>query len=207
MRLFSLLCISCIAVGAIEPYRIVQAGTDDDAVAPATTSTDKFAGVCGQLGADDAARLDIYVEGIVPVTYGGTVAKGDPLTSDDEGRAIVASPGDTVIGHAAEAGVEDEIGAVHLWASGGAGFRVATGTLAAGTCTIDEDITVTAETKAFPVPNAVITGSTNFACLAHLLASNVAGGPGVGSITIEALTSAGVLDADAAGTFQVILIG
>lgn len=83
-----------------------------------------------------------------------------------------------------------------------------TGTLVGGTCTVTvgANQAVTALTKAFPTPAAVITGSTNFAQLAHLIASNVVGGSGVGQVIIRALGSDGAQDVDAAGTFHAFLV-
>jgi hypothetical protein len=90
------------------------------------------------------------------------------------------------------------LGAVTLW-------QLASGTLVAGTATIATGITVTAATRAFPIPSATITGSANFGSLSHPIASNVAGAPGVGAITVRALGNDGALDADAAGAFHVLL--
>lgn len=87
-------------------------------------------------------------------------------------------------------------------------IQVVTGTLVAGTCTVTVGAgqSVTAATKAFPIMSAVVTGSTNFACLAHLIASNVVGGSGVGQVVIRALGNDGAQDVDAAGLFAAILI-
>lgn len=85
-------------------------------------------------------------------------------------------------------------------------IQLTTGTLASGTCTISTGIVVAAGTKAFAVPAANITGSTNFGSLAHIIASNNVGGAGVGSIVIRALGNDGAVDADAAGTFHVLLV-
>lgn len=87
-------------------------------------------------------------------------------------------------------------------------IQVVTGTLVNGTATITVGAgqTVTAATKAFPIMSAVVTGSTNFGCLAHLIASNVVGGSGVGQVVIRALGNDGAQDVDAAGLFAAILI-
>lgn len=89
----------------------------------------------------------------------------------------------------------------------GQGIQQISGTLVAGTCTINAGIFVTAASRAVVIPSANITGTTNFGELAHIIASNVAGIPGAGSIVIRALGDDGALDADAAGTFHGILIG
>ena len=86
--------------------------------------------------------------------------------------------------------------------------QLVTGTLVGGTCTVTVGAgqTVSANTRAFPVPSAAITGSVNYGSLAHIFASNVAGGSGVGQVIIRALGSDGAQDVDAAGTFAAILI-
>jgi hypothetical protein len=87
-------------------------------------------------------------------------------------------------------------------------IQVVTGTLVGGTATITVGAgqAVTAATKAFPVMSAVVTGSANFGSLAHLIASNVVGGSGVGQVVIRALGNDGAQDVDAAGLFAAILI-
>lgn len=87
-------------------------------------------------------------------------------------------------------------------------FQVVTGTLVAGTATVTVGAgqAVTALTRAFPTPSAAITGTTNFGGLAHIFASNVVGGSGVGQVVINALGDDGAIDVDAAGTFAAILI-
>lgn len=113
MKLFPLLCINMIAGSAILPHRILNGTATAENVEQSNADTDKFLGVSDKVGADEAGkRIDMYVAGIIPVTYGGTVAVGDYLTSDTQGRAIVAAAGDRYIGIAQEAGAVDEIGSV-----------------------------------------------------------------------------------------------
>ncbi|MDV7340979.1 DUF2190 family protein [Terasakiella sp. A23] len=107
------------ADGAIPQNRIVKHGSADGNVALATTATDSFDGVSGIRGADaQGDRIDIYKDGIRPLEYGGTVAAGDPLTSDATGRAIKAAPvaGTNVrcIGFAEVSGVVGDIGDAHI---------------------------------------------------------------------------------------------
>ena len=81
------------------------------------------------------------------------------------------------------------------------------GTWASGTATIATGITVTAATTAFAItPTEAVTGSTNVATPAHIKASNVAGAPGTGSVTIVLLGANGAVDSDAAGDFEALLI-
>lgn len=85
-------------------------------------------------------------------------------------------------------------------------LQIASGTLVAGEATINTNIVVTANTRAFAIPTANVTGSANFGSLAHIAASNVVGGAGVGSVLIRALGNDGAKDADAAGAFAVLLV-
>lgn len=85
-------------------------------------------------------------------------------------------------------------------------LQIAGGTFAAGTATINTGITVTADTDAFVIMSAVVTGSTNVGGIAHLKASNVVGGAGVGAVTLNILGADGNVDGDAAGAFRVLLV-
>lgn len=87
-------------------------------------------------------------------------------------------------------------------------FQVVRGVvLAAGMAVVAAGITVTALTRVFVVSQAVITGSVNVGTFAHLVASNVVGAPGVGAVTINLLGDDGAVDADAAGTIALLLVG
>lgn len=105
------------ASGTINEYRLVKFGTTDKTVLQASTGTDKLAGVvCLPKGttAATADPVDVIKSGIADVIYGGTVAVGDYLTSDAQGRAVVATAGDNVIGTAELSGVLGDLGAVHI---------------------------------------------------------------------------------------------
>ena len=85
-------------------------------------------------------------------------------------------------------------------------LQIATGTIASGEATINTNIVVTANSYVIAMPTANVTGSTNFACLSNIVASNVAGAAGVGSVLIRALGNDGAKDADAAGAFVALII-
>ncbi len=102
---------SYIALAAILAYRIVNFGADDGTVAPAVDGSKFLVGTTQIVGADDAGdQVDICRDGLPEVQYGGVVAKGDPLTSDADGKAIKAVEGNYIIGYAEVDGVEDDIG-------------------------------------------------------------------------------------------------
>lgn len=110
-----LLIKSFVAAAAITGMRIVKAGSG--AVATATAVTDKLLGVSERMGAAEGGMCDVVQSGWAPVAYGGNVAFGDFLTTDDEGRAVAVpalAAGDTVqvVGKAMVAGAEGDIGNV-----------------------------------------------------------------------------------------------
>ena len=80
------------AATAIPPYRIVKPGAADGQVALATAATDALMGTTGQLGAAIGERVDVDLGGMPEVELGGTVAAGDPLTADANGKAVKAIP-------------------------------------------------------------------------------------------------------------------
>lgn len=103
------------ADGAIGKYLIVKAGSADNKCAQAAAATDKIIGVA-DLGASGAGeRLDVFLTGIAKVVYGGTVARGDLLTSDAAGKAIATTTASNrIIGVAMESGVANDIRSVAL---------------------------------------------------------------------------------------------
>lgn len=107
------LAINRVATGAITPYRIVKGTATDGEVTQAAAGGDKLVGVAGQVGADAAGdRIDINHAGVVPVEFGGNVAFGDELTSDANGKAVVALTTNRVIGIALENGDDTTIGSM-----------------------------------------------------------------------------------------------
>ncbi len=109
------------AEAGITQYRIAKFGAADGGILQASASTDKLIGIAKGMGmaSREAAfvatdRVDVTRSGIEEVEYGGTVAAGDLLTSDANGRAITAAPGAGVnafvIGQAEVAGVVGDIG-------------------------------------------------------------------------------------------------
>lgn len=84
------------ASAAIAGNRFVKAGTG--VVTQAAASTDKIVGVSERMGADSGKTADLILSGWYELKLGGTVAFGDPLTADSEGRGVVAMPvADTIV--------------------------------------------------------------------------------------------------------------
>jgi hypothetical protein len=105
------------AQGEIPQNRIVAFGASEGSVKLATSDAGIF-GVSGIRGAKDGAGLDVYLDQFRPVKFGGTIAFGDPVTADAQGRAVKAqpAPGATmfIIGFAQASGPEGAIGDVHI---------------------------------------------------------------------------------------------
>ena len=80
------------AEAAISPYRIVKPGTADGNYLQGAAATDLLTGVCESVGPASGERLDVIKAGIADVEYGGTVTRGQPITSDAIGRAVAAAP-------------------------------------------------------------------------------------------------------------------
>lgn len=109
------LIVSFIAGAAIAARRIVVFGSDDNTVVTASAATGSLIGV-SDLGADAAGdRLDVILDDIAEVEYGGTVTRGDHITSDANGKAITATvAGSRVIGFAMVSGVAGDIGSINI---------------------------------------------------------------------------------------------
>lgn len=105
---------ACYAGAAVLPYRIVKHGAADAFALQAAGATDLSFGVSDGLGQTDANEpLDVIRGGVAEVIYGGTVTRGNPLTSDATGRAVVATvAGSRLIGYAEVSGVVGDRGSV-----------------------------------------------------------------------------------------------
>ena len=98
------------AEGEIGPYVIVTHGTADYAVKAATGATVALVGTTDELGKLSNGRVDVCTGGIPEVALGGTVAAGDPLTSDASGKAVKATAaGNRILGFALVSGASGEI--------------------------------------------------------------------------------------------------
>ena len=89
------------AEGDISPYRICAHGTADYSARQASAATDALVGTTDELGTQANGRVDVCMGGLPEVEAGGTLAAGDPLTSDAEGKAVKATAaGNRIIGFA-----------------------------------------------------------------------------------------------------------
>jgi hypothetical protein len=85
-------------------------------------------------------------------------------------------------------------------------FQAVNATLASGTITINSAITVATASEVIAYPIGALSGTTNLACLGELKASRVNGGPGTGTVVIQAYGDDGAIDADAAGAIRVLIL-
>lgn len=107
-----------IATTAVAGNRIVKHGAADGAAVQATANNEAFLGISDKQGADAGGVLDVHELGEADVTYGGNVARGDPLTSDAQGRAVTAAPAAgtnvSIIGWARIAGVLGDVAPITI---------------------------------------------------------------------------------------------
>jgi hypothetical protein len=109
---------SYLSGGVINIHTIVKM-SDDNTVVAAAASTDALIGVLrgvNFLGTTAAAvgdRVDVIQDGMADVVCGGTVTRGDKLTSDANGAAVTWSTG-RVLGIALRSGVVGDIIPVEL---------------------------------------------------------------------------------------------
>ena len=87
------------AEGAIAAHRIVKFGAADGGVAQAAASTDLVIGVNEALPVVAGERVDVIRAGIADVEFGGNVTRGQPVTADADGKAVVAAPAAGVNAH------------------------------------------------------------------------------------------------------------
>lgn len=101
------------AQGTVGARRIVKHGSADQTCVIATAATDKLIGTSDSLDKVAGEVVDVDQRRIGEVVLGGTVARGDPLTSDAAGAAVLAAPagGSNVrlIGYADQSGVVGDV--------------------------------------------------------------------------------------------------
>ena len=110
-----------IAGGNIGPYVLVRHGVTDGQVRSAVGGSEPLVGVSVVPSGSVVAaldRVDVGLDRQLPVEYGGAVTRGDPLTSDAVGRAIVAAPAAGVnvhiIGFADVSGISGDVVDVYV---------------------------------------------------------------------------------------------
>ena len=109
---------SYLAEAAISAARIVKVGAADYGVLVAAAVSDKIIGISTEIDAASGERIDVVHEGIADLKLGGTVARGDLLTSDASGQGVTAAPAagtnNRIVGMALISGVSGDIIPVKL---------------------------------------------------------------------------------------------
>jgi hypothetical protein len=82
------------AAAAVTKFRIVKMGGNDYEVQHAAAATDTSVGITTELDAALGERVDVIRAGLADVEYGGTITRGDQLTADANGKAVVATQHD-----------------------------------------------------------------------------------------------------------------
>lgn len=102
------------AATVIRAMRCVVEGAADGFGAEAVGATANIIGVSSELDTAVGERASVIMAGnIAPIIYGGTVARGDALTSDAQGRAVTTTTtGARIVGTAEVSGVVNDIGSV-----------------------------------------------------------------------------------------------
>lgn len=101
------------AQATVEGFRILKHGSADNTCIKAAAATDLLIGTADSLDKATGEMVDMDVRPVAEVRLGGTVTRGQALTSDANGKAVVAAPGAgsnvRIIGHAAISGVLDDV--------------------------------------------------------------------------------------------------
>lgn len=109
------------AGGTIPKHSIVMFGADDDTVVVSTAATSLLIGVTADVDVISGERVDVILDGVAFCLLGGTVTRGQKVTSDGSGRAVTAAPAagvnNQIIGVAMVSGVVGDIGSIALWQS------------------------------------------------------------------------------------------
>lgn len=104
---------SAKAEATVEGFRIVKWGTLDDVVIKAAAATDLLVGTSDALDKVTGEMVDVGVGHVHEVRLGGAVTRGQPLTSDANGKAVAAAPAAgsnvRIVGFANQSGVLDDV--------------------------------------------------------------------------------------------------
>lgn len=107
-----------IAEAAVTKRRIVKMGTVDGKVLQGAAATDLIFGVAAELDAAIGERVDVHVNGVAEVEFGGTVTRGQEVTSDANGKAVASAPAagvnNRIIGVALVSAVSGDVAPVLL---------------------------------------------------------------------------------------------
>ncbi len=96
-------------------HRLVKAGAADTTIAQATAASSAIMGVADSLGGKAGKVMDVITGGYASVEYGASITRGQPLTSDADGKAVVPTlGGQRIVGFAVTSGDSGDIGTVAI---------------------------------------------------------------------------------------------
>jgi hypothetical protein len=103
-----------IAAAAISAYTLVKpSGVNAGEVVPGAAATDAVVGVAQNVDVALGQAVDVIFDGSANVLLGGTVAEGDPITSDANAKGVKAAPAagtnNRIVGFAGSPGVSGDI--------------------------------------------------------------------------------------------------
>jgi len=111
IQLSNTLSKSFLAGGTITKGAIVMFGSDDNTVVVATAATDLLIGVA-LADAVSGARVEVQLAGVAEIKLGGTVTRGNDVTSGAAGVGVALSAAATIkssVGTAMASGVTGDI--------------------------------------------------------------------------------------------------
>lgn len=104
---------SHLAESAVAKCLIVKPGSTDMSVVPATAATDLLIGTADETNTAVGDMVDVAIGDIAYVLLGGTVTRGQPITSNASGQGVVAAPAagvnNRIIGFAEVSGVSGDV--------------------------------------------------------------------------------------------------
>ena len=83
---------SLVAQSAVAAFLIIKPGTADMTVVPAAAATDLLLGTADSLNKDTGEMVDLDLRPIAEVKLGGSITRGQPITSNAAGKGVVAAP-------------------------------------------------------------------------------------------------------------------
>lgn len=104
---------SLTAQAAVARFLILKHGTADGTVVPAAAATDLLIGTADGLDKAIGEMVDMDVRPVAEVKLGGAVTRGQPLTANAAGKAVVAAPAAganvRLIGYAMKSGADGDV--------------------------------------------------------------------------------------------------
>ena len=90
-------------------YTIAKFGADDDTFDVASAATDILLGIFQHTTDAAGDEVRIMVLGISRCKLGGTVTRGNAITSDASAKGVVATANKSIVGYALASGVSGDI--------------------------------------------------------------------------------------------------